>query len=500
MSSVRSAPTHGGLLFHSRNFLLQHPGKRGIMYSFFSLYPRERNRTLSASEDKKYVQMTQTPVWKLILKLAIPTTISMLITTIYNTADTFFVSRISVEASGATGIVFALMAILQAFGFMLGHGAGSNISRLLGARNNEHAGIFASTSFFLALAIGAVIGILGLCFLEPFMYLLGSTDTILADAKAYARFILIAGPAMTTSCVLNNILRYEGIAVYAMFGLTSGGILNMILDPIFIFGLNMGAGGAGLATAISQYISVTILLLPFLRGKTVTRISPRFITKQAKDLSNIVLTGLPSMLRQGLNSIATTLLNVQASVYGDAAIAAFSIVNRCTGLLFSLALGLAQGFQPVAAFNYGAKKHDRVRYAFFFTLISGISVMSVLCLLCGVNAPGVISLFRDDPEVLTTGSQALKFACIGQIFLPVSALGSMLFQSIGKKGSAAIVASLQSGAIFIPLLLTFPRLWGLTGLELAQPTAYMIAAIIVFPMVMRYFAKMRKAEEGTPLS
>lgn len=451
---------------------------------------------MAVSAEDKYTQMTETPVWKLILRLAVPTTVSMLITTIYNTADTFFVSKISVEASGATGIVFALMAILQAFGFMLGHGAGSNISRLLGARNNAHAGVFASTSFFLALAIGAVIGILGLCFLEPFMYLLGSTDTILADAKAYARFILIAGPAMTASCVLNNILRYEGIAIYAMFGLTSGGILNMILDPIFIFGLNMGTSGAGLATAISQYVSVVILLLPFLRGKTVTRISLRCFTNQAKDLSNIFLTGLPSMLRQGLNSIATTLLNVQASVYGDAAIAAFSIVNRCSGLLFSLALGLAQGFQPVAAFNYGAGKFGRVRRAFFFTLVSGISVMAVFCLICGVNAEFVIGLFRGDPEVLTTGSRALRFACIGQILLPVSALGSMLFQSIGKKGSAAFVAMLQSGAIFIPLLLVLPRLSGLTGLELAQPAAYVIAAFIVFPMVFRFLSKLKSPEEA----
>ena len=215
------------------------------------------------SEETKYKKMTETPVSTLILTLAVPTIISMMVTTIYNTADTFFVSKISVAASGATGIVFSLMAILQAFGFMLGHGAGSNISRLLGARKVANASVFLSTSFFLAIGTGFLIGLFGLLFLEPFLLLLGSTETILPEAKAYATFILLAAPAMVVSCVLNNVLRYEGIAVYAMIGLASGGILNMMLDPIFIFVLKLGTAGAGLATALSQYIGVVILLLPF---------------------------------------------------------------------------------------------------------------------------------------------------------------------------------------------------------------------------------------------
>ena len=334
------------------------------------------------SEETKYKKMTETPVSTLILTLAVPTIISMMVTTIYNTADTFFVSKISVAASGATGIVFSLMAILQAFGFMLGHGAGSNISRLLGARKVANASVFLSTSFFLAIGTGFLIGLFGLLFLEPFLLLLGSTETILPEAKAYATFILLAAPAMVVSCVLNNVLRYEGIAVYAMIGLASGGILNMMLDPIFIFVLKLGTAGAGLATALSQYIGVIVLLLPFLRGKTSTKISFRSFTRSPADIGNIVLTGMPSMLRQGLNGLATTLLNIQASAYGDAAIAAFSIVNRCTGLLFSIALGIGQGFQPVSAFNFGAKKYSRVRKAFAFTVCSAMSVLTLLCLLC----------------------------------------------------------------------------------------------------------------------
>ena len=247
--------------------------------------------------------MTETGVGNLIIRLSIPTVISMLITTIYNTADTFFVSKISVAASGATGIVFSLMAILQAFGFMLGHGAGSNISRLLGARHVERAGTFLSTSFFLAVFIGTLIGFFGLVFLEPFMRLLGSTETILPEAKAYATFILLAAPAMLVSCVLNNVLRYEGIAVYAMVGLASGGILNIFLDPLLIFVFGMGTAGAGLATAFSQYIGVVILLLPYLRGKTMSKISLRSFTRSPADIGNIILTGFPSMIRQGIGKV-----------------------------------------------------------------------------------------------------------------------------------------------------------------------------------------------------
>lgn len=441
-------------------------------------------------EDRQYKKMTQTPVWKLVLILGLPTTVSMLITNIYNTADTFFVSRISVAASGATGIVFALMAILQAFGFMFGHGAGSNISRLLGARKVEHAKIYASTSVFLSLAVGAVIGIGGLIFLEPLIRLLGSTDTILNDAKIYGSFILLAGPAMTVSCVLNNILRYEGRAAFAMIGLTTGGILNMILDPILIFYFHMDIAGAGLATALSQYVSAVILLFPFLRGKTVTKIHIIYVTRDFSDVRNIILTGLPSLTRQGLNSICTTLLNVQAGVYGDAAIAAMSIVGRCGNLLFSFALGIAQGFQPVCAFNYGAGKYRRVKKATYFTVAMGMGILCILCGICCGNAENIIYLFREEPEILEIGTGALRWLCGFLIVLPVSAVGSMLFQSTGMKGRALFIAAMQSGVILIPLLIFLPRFFGLTGLQMAQPLAYFLAGLITVPVVLNFFSSL----------
>lgn len=445
-------------------------------------------------ENQQYNKMINTTIWKLILSLSIPTTISMLITNIYNMADTYFVSQISVSASGATGIVFALMAIFQAFGFMFGHGAGSNISRNLGQKRVDIAKMFCSTSFFLALFFGLFISVFGLIFIEPLMKLLGSTATILNDAKAYGFFILISGPAMTTSCVMNNILRYEGKATFAMIGLTFGGILNMFLDPILIFGLHLGVAGAGLSTAISQYLSAVILMIPFLTGKTVTKINLHFFTHDFNDIANIIVTGFPSLVRQGLNSLSTSVLNNVASVYEDEAIAAMGIVSRCGNLLFSCALGLGQGYQPVCAFNYGAKKYERVKKGFWFTITLGICVLIAMCSICFMYSSQVIQLFRKDVAVVSIGSAALRYMCIFLPVLPLSGISSMLFQSIGKSGRALFIACLQSGFIFIPLLFILPRFLGLTGIELSLPLSYVFAGTIAIILAIKFLKQLSQEE------
>ena len=441
-------------------------------------------------EDKQYAKMTQTPIWKLIVTLGIPTTISMMITNIYNMADTYFVSQISISASGATGIVLSVMAILQAFGFMLGHGAGSNISRQLGARNTEKAKVFASTSFFMSILIGLIIMAIGITFVEPLMYLLGSTDTILNDAKTYAFFIFVAGPAMTSGCVLNNILRYEGKAAFAMIGLTFGGVLNMFLDPIFIFGLNMDIAGAGLATTISQYISTCILLIPFITNKTVTKLNFKYMTKEFTDIRNIIVVGAPSFFRQGLGSISTSILNIQAGAYGDAAIAAMGVVSRVSNLLFSFALGIGQGFQPVSAFNYGAKKYDRVKKGTYFTMAVGCTVLSILCIICFTNATSIIQLFRKEEIIVTMGVTALRYQCCTLWMMSFTAVGNMLFQSIGESKKALFLSTLQNGLAFIPLIVILPNMLKLTGIQIAQPCATFITCCITLPLVFNFFKQM----------
>lgn len=446
--------------------------------------------------ENQFIKMTETPVHSLITSLAIPTVISMLITTVYNITDTYFVSKISIPASGATGIVFSLMAILQAFGFMFGHGSGSCISRHLGAKEFEKAKRYSSTGFFLAAVSGIIIMVFGLIFLTPLMKLLGSTSTILPYAKTYALYILIAGPAMTAGCVLNNILRYEGLASLAMFGLTFGGVLNMLLDPILIFSLDLGIAGAGIATAVSQYISLFLLLFFFLIGKTQSKISFKYISLKVKLIWEIISTGVPSLARQGLNSISTMMLNQQASVFGDECIAAMSIVAKCANLLFSVCVGIGQGFQPVAAFNYGAKKYSRVKSGMNFTWIFGTVVIAVLSSICFAFSSSVISIFRNDTEVVEIGSVALRMMCVALLLLPTVMTANMTFQSVGKSGRALLLASSQNGLFFIPLILILPSAFGLIGIELAQPISYAVSAAISVPFLIS-FSKELKHKNNT---
>ncbi len=435
---------------------------------------------------------------RLVLALGIPTTVSMLITNIYNMADAYFVSKVSLSAGGATSVVFGLMSIIQAFGFMFGHGAGSNISRLLGGQQREKAHRYATTGFLWALCSGLLIMALGLIFLEPLMRLLGSTDTILPYARDYAFYILLAAPAMTASCVLNNILRYEGKAALAMIGLTTGGILNIILDPLLIFVCGMGIGGAGLATAISQYVSFCILFSVFLLGKTQSRISVRYITKEISVPLDIMFTGLPSLARQGLNSVSTMVLNAHAKIFGDAVIAAMGYVARTSSLIFCVGLGIGQGFQPVSGFNYGAKKYSRVKKASVFTLLFGMAFLGLIAGACFVLAPQIIGLFRKEAEVIAIGSYALRVQCAFLVSLPVSVVATMLFQSIGKSLPALILSCLQSGLIFIPLCLILTRLWGVAGIQWSQPLAYLTSATVSLPMMLVFLKKLPPDGESTP--
>ena len=448
------------------------------------------------NNEERFKRMRYEKIPKLIISLGIPTTISMLITNIYNMADTYFVSQISLSASGATGIVFAVMAILQAFGFMCGHGSGSNISRSLGRKDEENASRFASSGLFLSFCISLVLMIAGLVFLEPLMRLLGSTDTILVEAMNYGRFIFLAAPAMVMSCVCNNILRYEGRAVYAMVGLTFGGILNMMLDPILIFVFHLGISGAGIATMVAQYLSLFILLIPFFRNRTASRLRLSYISRNIDTFINIIVTGSPSLARQGLTSISTAMLNMMAKPLGDAAIAAMSVVGRVSNMLFSLSLGIAQGFQPVSSFNYGAGDYKRVKESTVFTIGFGTALIAVLCTLAFINAPLIISLFRSEELVIEIGSAALRLMCFGLLLLPTVSVTNMLFQGIGESKKALFVACLQSGAFFIPLVVILTRAFGVNGLICATPISYLLAFSVALPMVVKFMRNLIKKEEN----
>ena len=426
----------------------------------------------------QYHKMTETPIPRLILSLAAPTILSMLITSIYNLADTFFVGRISTSASGAVGVVSSLMAIIQALGFMLGHGSGTIISRRLGSQDTHAATRFASTSFFTALAFGVVLAVAGLATLPDFMMLLGSTETILPHACAYARPILLAAPLMISSLVMNNILRYEGKANLAMVG------------------LGLGTAGAGIATALSQTISFGILLYMFLRGKTVSQFQLSAVTREPREFLQILAGGAPSFGRQGLNSIGGMLLNIAARSYGDAAVAGMSIVSRIFMFILSVAIGVGQGLQPVASFNYGARKYHRVRQAAVFTLKAAFALLVVLIAVCWWNDETLIRLFRDDPEVTAVALPAFRYQCFAVLLQPVIVVANMTFQSVGKAGRATFLACCRQGVCFIPLILVLPRVLGLVGVELCQPIADALTFFISLPFLLAFLRQLEQMDKA----
>ncbi|QHI72624.1 MATE family efflux transporter [Aminipila terrae] len=435
----------------------------------------------------QYRKMTETPVSKLIITLGIPTIISMLVTNIYNMADTYFVGKIGTSASGAVGVVFGLMAIIQAIGFMFGHGAGSMIARKLGEKNLDIASKFASTSFFYAFGIGIILSFLGLVFLDPLMRVLGSTATILPFARTYGIFILLSAPLMTSSFVMNNILRYEGRASLAMIGLTAGAVLNIAGDWLLMTKMGMGVEGAGISTAFSQMISFFILLSIFLCGKTQSKISIRLVSREMQDVSTIMKTGLPSLMRQGLSSVSIMILNGQAGIYGDAAVAAMTIVNRICFFIFAVGLGIGQGFQPVSAFNYGAEKYSRVKKGFFFTVAAGEIVLGCLAVLGMVLSANLVGFFRNDSKVIEIGNFALSIQLTALFFHPLAVCANMMFQSIGKNVIATFLSALRSGLFFIPIILILSYCMGLRGVEISQTISDILTFFVTIPFVIHFF-------------
>jgi putative MATE family efflux protein len=431
----------------------------------------------------KYELMTTQPVEKLVCKMAVPTIIIMMVSAMYNMADTYFVGFLGTSATAAVGISFSLMAVIQAVGFFFGHGSGNHISRALGARNTGDAEKMAAAGFFSAFGIGVVFAAAGFLFLTPLARLLGATETILPYARSYLRFIFLGMPFMTSSLVLNNLLRFQGSAFIGMIGMAGGAVLNIILDPIFIFGLGMGVTGASLATMISQTVSCVLLFIIGNMGKQTIRITPRNFSLHWETYREMFRGGVPSLLRQGLLSVSTIFLNRAARVYGDAVIAAIAIVNRVFLLAFSALIGWGQGFQPVCGFNYGAGRYDRVKKAFWFCVCSAAAVLSVLGIIAFIFAPQIIAVFRkNDPEVISVGSFALR---AWSLALPLSTwivMYNMMLQTMGKALPASILAFSRQGLFLIPFLFILVPFWGVRGIQLSLPMADLCTFILTLPL------------------
>lgn len=440
---------------------------------------------LHTDAEAHYRKMTETPVSKLIFTLGIPTTVSMLITNIYNMADTYFVGTLGESAQAATCILFTLQAIIQAIAFMLGHGSGTYVSKALADRNTKEATKYVSTAFFTGAAAGTLLTVPGLIFLSPFMRLLGSTQTILPYARDYGFWVLVSCPFLVCSLILNNNLRYEGKAFYAMIGLTAGGILNIFGDYILVMRCNLGVWGAGLSTAVSQIISFVILLVLYLRDAQST-VSLRAFSFSGTVHFNIIKGGFPSLVRQGLNSVSSGLLNNFMKPYGDAAIAAIGVVNKYSSFVMCVGLGVGQGFQPVSSFNYQAKKYSRVKKGLLFTMAMGAVLEGVLAIAGFAFAKQIVAFFQNSPDVIKVGVPALRLASVGVIFQAVFVPVNMLYQSIRKAGTASFLAMLRSGAVFIPVLLVASKSAGLDGIIASQPISDVITALISISFIIHF--------------
>ncbi len=444
--------------------------------------------------DDQYEKMIKTPIPKLILTLAVPTIIGMLITSAYNMADAYFVSKLGTSASGAIGIVFSLMAIIQALGFTVGMGSGSTISRLLGKKENDKAQEMASSALAVSFILGIILSVTGLLMLEKMMMLLGATKSILPYAVEYAKYILYAAPVMMASFVLNNLLRAEGKTKLAMTGIGIGGILNIALDPLLIFGFGMDIGGAAVATLISQVIGF-IVLLSFFRKKTILRFSIRKISKKFTIYKEFIGNGMPSLFRQGLASVASVALNRVAAAQSDAAVAAMSIVGKIFMMVFCVLIGFGQGYQPAAGYNYGAKEYGRVKKAYRFMLWAGTGVMTVLGILLYAAAPWLLEQFvSDDPKVMGIGVRALRMQCAVMPFMPLGVACNMTFQAVGRSAMASFLAACRQGVFFLPLIWVLPKFYGIVGMEIAQPAADAATFLVCLP-VIRHFLKGLKIEK-----
>lgn len=443
--------------------------------------------------NEQYMKMTQEPVAKLVLSLAGPAVVSMLITSIYNMADTYFVSKMGSSASGAIGIVMSVMAIIQAVGFTIGMGSASHVSIFLGEEKKEQADEYAVSAIAMSVILGSILMAIGLYMKPSLMKWFGSTPTILPFAITYSTYIFIAFPFMCTSFVLNNLLRAEGKSMLAMWGILVGAVLNILLDPILIFGCSLGIAGAGIATAVSQVLGCGVLFYWYLAGKTTIKISLRLLAKNFKPYIEILRNGTPSFFRQGLASVATVLLNIAASGYGDAVVAGMSIVNRIFLFLFSLIIGFVQGYSPVVGYNLGADKKRRVKKAFVFTFWVGTVMMSVLAVLTYFFAEDMLNWFiGNDPKAVAVGTEALKFQCYALPLITITVLCNMTYQAMDRPFCATFMASCRQGIFFLPAIYILPLMYGVRGIEVAQPVADIITALCCLPFVFYFFKLIKK--------
>ena len=445
------------------------------------------------TQENRRSYMLDTPLYRLIPKMALPTIAGMLVTSLYNLADTFFVSKLGTNATGAVGVNSSIDYIIMMGGFFIAAGAASYTSRLLGAKENIRASRVLSTGFFTAVTLGILVLIFGSLFMDPLLRGLGAIDDLMPYSRDYARYVLLAAPFMAGSFVLNHNLRAEGSAIYSMAGMMSGAFLNIALDPIFIFGLNLGVAGASMATAISKFVSFSILLLPYLRRRTTMQISLRSFGVRAADAWEVMKMGSPSLFRNCLTTVAAIVLNRMAGAHGSSAIAAISVANRITMLLAAACFGFGQGFQPIVGFSWGARRYDRIVDGYRFAAVATAVGITIPSLVLFIFAKQALMLFTEtDLDLVAVGMFSLRTQCVAMPIHAFCIVVNFMCAGMGRAGGAALLGLSRQGICFFPILFPLFRLFGVWGLAGAQATADILSVALALPIAVFILRDLRR--------
>ncbi len=445
--------------------------------------------------EEKRREMLERPVQPLILSLAAPSIFANIVTTLYNLADTFFVGQMGItSASAAVGVAFVTSTVIQSVAFYFAQGTGIHMSRCLGAGKTEEAAVYVNTGIAATVTIGTLIAIVGHLFLDQLCYVGGATPTILPYARTYISIILFGAPFIASGFLMNMQLRFQGESFYSMLCMVAGAVLNTILTPLFIFPLGLGIAGSALATVVSEAVSFVLLLIEMSRAG-ITPLGLRYVRiPNATMLKTINNGGVPSFARQVMLGVATSLLNNAAAPFGDAAIAGIAVVQRITSVGNFFQIGIGQGFQPITGYNLGAKRYDRIREAYFTAVRLAFVSVAAIGVITFIWAPQLISIFRDDPEVVAFGVVTLRLQSITMPFTGVAMVTNFLLQTSGKMWRATFLGACRLGLVLGPVVLVLPPLLGQLGVQIAQPTTDIITTLIAWPMAFFMLREMRAAE------
>ena len=447
--------------------------------------------------NKKMALLGNAPIPKALMALGVPTMVGMLINALYNLVDTYFVGGLGTDQMGAVTVAFPLGQIVVGLGLLFGNGAAAYLSRLLGRGDKDTANKVASTAVYSGVAIGAIVILISVIFLEPILKQIGAIDSVMPYAITYTRIYIVFSIFNVFNVTMNNIVSSEGAAKTAMCALMAGAVLNVVLDPVFIYALDLGVAGAAIATALSQIVSTLVYLTYILQKKSVFNFRVKECCFAKEIMSEILKIGIPTLIFQLLTSLSISMINSAAKEYGGSALAAMGPVTKIMSMGTLIVFGFLKGFQPIAGFSYGAKKFDRLREAIKTSILWSTGFCVLFGLIAAVLAAPIISLFtKDDLDMIRIGSIALRANALSFILFGFYTVYSFLFLVMGKAKEGCILGTCRQGLCFVPVILVLPTACGLSGVLYAQPIADVLSALITVWMAVRLHRELKMTEKN----